>query len=313
MRGKQEIRSQLIVPRALQQDLLYHMHDEVTAGHVGLAKTYGKLSLKYFWKNMYADCEHWVKSCTDFATNKMPKGHTKAPFLPIPVEGSFDRVAVDCLGPFPPTHSNNRYIVIFSDYLTRWPEAFAVPNIAVAETIAELLVDQIFARHGAPRTLLSNRGANFLSKLVLEVCKIINTKKINTTAYHPMTNGLVEKYNLFLAQSLPMYVASNQKDWVLFINLVLFSYRVSPNATTGDSPFYLLYGRKPRLPIDVNLTPAENLSASVAERRQKLVINLDSAYQIVRENSQRTQQKMKDYHDQNATEPNFQPGDRVWV
>ena len=239
-------------------------------------------------------------------------GHIKAPMLPIQVEGPFDRVAVDCLGQFPPTHSNNRYIVIFSDYLTRWPEAFAVPNIT-AETIAELLVDQTFVRHGAPRTLLSDRGANFLSKLVLEVCKIINTKKINTTAYHPVTNGLVEKYNIFLAQSLSMYVASNQKDWDSFINLVLFAYRVSLNATTGDSPFYLLYRREPRLPIDVNLTPAENLSASVAEHHQKLVTNLNSAYQIVCENTQRTQQKMKDYHDQNATKPSFQPGERVWV
>ena len=200
----------------------------------------------------------------------MPKIHTKAPLLPIPVEGPVDRVAIDCLGPFPPIHSNNRYIVIFSDYLTRWPEAFAVRNIT-ADTIAELLVDQIFARHGTPRTLLSDRGANFLSTLVLEVCKIINTKKINTTAYHPVTNGLEEKYNLFLAQSSSMYVASNKKDWDSFINLVLFAYRVSPNTTTGDSPFYLLYGCEPRLPIDVNLTPAENLSASVAEHRQKLV------------------------------------------
>ena len=109
-------------------------------------------------------------------------------------------MAVDCLGPFPPSHSNNRYIVVFSDYLTHWPEAFPVPNVK-ASTIAELLVDEILARHRAPRTLLSDQGTNFLSKLVLEVCKIINTRKINTTAYHPVTNGCVESLNGMLAQS----------------------------------------------------------------------------------------------------------------
>ena len=106
-----------------------------------------------------------------------------------------------------------------------------------------------------------------------------------------MTNGLVEKYNLFLAQSLSMYVASNKKVWDSFINLVLFAYRVSPNATTGDSSFYLLYGHEPRLPIDVSLTTAENLSASVAEHNQKLVTNLNSTHEIVHKNTQCIQQK----------------------
>ena len=155
------------------------MHDKVTAGHLGLSKTYEKLRQKYYWKNMYADCAHWVKTCADCSTRKIPKRHPKAPLLPIPVERPFDRVAVDCSAPFPATHSNNRYIVIFTDYLTRWPEGFAISNVE-ATTIAELLVDHILARHGAPRTLLSDRGANFLSKLVLAVCDIIHTKKLST-------------------------------------------------------------------------------------------------------------------------------------
>ena len=155
------------------------MHDKVTAGHLGLSKTYEKLRQKYYWKNMYADYAHWVKTCADCSTRKIPKRHPKAPLLPIPVERPFDRVAVDCSAPFPATHSNNWYIVIFTDYLTRWPEGFAVSNVE-ATTIAELLVDHILARHGAPRTLLSDRGANFLSKLVSAVCDIIHTKKLNT-------------------------------------------------------------------------------------------------------------------------------------
>ena len=88
---------------------------------------------------------------------KTPRTTTKAPLLPIPVEGPFDRVGVDCVGPFPPSRSGNRYLV-FSDYLTRWPEAFAVPCIK-APVIANLFINQIMARHGAPRTLLSDRGS----------------------------------------------------------------------------------------------------------------------------------------------------------
>ena len=75
----------------------------------------------------------------------------------------------------------NRYVVVFSEYLTKWVEAFPVPSIE-APVIARLLVDEIFTSLGAPRTLLSDRGSNFLCSLVTEVCRLLNTKKVNTTA-----------------------------------------------------------------------------------------------------------------------------------
>ena len=144
---------------------------------------------------------------------KRPSHKIRGPLLPIPVDGAFDRVAVDCLGPF-------RLPILAT--VTSWfsptiativmAEAFAVPSIDAA-TIAGLLVDEILCRHGAPRTLLSDHGGNFLSKLVSEVCRIMNTRKLNTSAYHPQSDGLVERFNGTLAQSLSMYVSSNQKDW----------------------------------------------------------------------------------------------------
>ena len=90
---------------------------------------------------------------------------------------------------------------MFSDYLTKWPEAFAVPTID-AHVIAKLFVHEIIGRHGAPRTLLSDRGQNFLSKLLKEICRLVNTVKVFTTSYHPQTDGLVERLNGTLVQSL---------------------------------------------------------------------------------------------------------------
>lgn len=152
---------------------------------------------------------------------KSPKQRQTAPVLPIPVEGTFDRVAVDCLGPFPVSDSGNRYIVVFSEYLTCYPEAFAVPSIDTP-TIADLLVNQVLPRHGALRTLLSDRGSNFLSSLVKEVCFLVDTKKTYTTSYHPQCDGPVERFNGTLAQSLSHYVSSSQKDWDQYLNSVLW-------------------------------------------------------------------------------------------
>ena len=138
--------------------------------------------------------------------------------------------------------------------------------------IARLLVDEIIARHGAPRVLLSDRGTNFLSRLVAEVCKIFQIQKVNTSSYHPQTDGLVERFNSTLCQSLSMYVARNQKDWDDFIPLILFAHRTSISEAIGDSPFYCLYGREPRLPVDVKFLPpaADDLSTSVLDHRKRI-------------------------------------------
>lgn len=125
---------------------------------------------------MYGDIDRWCKSCVDCAMKKSPRNRLKAPLLPIPVENAFDRLAVDCLGPFPLSNTRNRYVVVLPEYLTRWPEAFAVLSTDAA-TIACLLVNHIVTTHGASRTLFSERGNNFLSALVRLVCDLRNTKK----------------------------------------------------------------------------------------------------------------------------------------
>ena len=176
-------------------------------------------------------------------------------------------------------------------------------------------MDEVIARHGAPRVLLSDRGKNFLSKVVADVCKIFQIHKVNTSSYHPQTDGLVERFNSTLCQSLSMYVSKNQKDWDDFIPLVLFAHRTSVLEVIGDSPFYVLYGREPRLPVDVKYLPpvADDVTTSVFEHRKRIVEKLELAQNLARENLQRAQQKMKDYYDQGAKEPIFVVGQRVWV
>ena len=308
-RNARESFSQLVVPAVLRFEILSNVHDHIAGVHFGLNKTFSKLKQRYWWKGMFKDVEHWVKSCVECSMRKSPRNSKKAPLLPIPVEGAFDRVAVDVLGPFPPSSKGSRYILVFSDYLTRWVEALSVPSVE-ATVIARLLIDEIISRHGAPRVLLSDRGTNFLSKVVAEVCKIFQIQKVNTSSYHPQTDGLVERFNSTLCQSLSMYVSKNQKDWDEFIPLVLFAHRTSVLDAIGDSPFYVLYGREPRLPIDVKYLPpaADDLSTSVLDYRKRVVEKVELAQNLARENLQRAQQKMKDYYDQKTKKPVFEVG-----
>ena len=312
-RHLQSLCSQVVIPASLCHEVISACHDAPTASHFSTHKTYEKIRRRYFWPGMFRDIDHWCRTCVDCAMKKVPRGQRKAPLLPIPVEGAFDRVAMDILGPLPVTNDGNRYIIVFSDYYTRWPEAFALPSID-APRIAQLIVDAIVARHSAPRTLLSDRGPNFLATIVQEVCRLINTRRQHTTAYHPQTDGLVERFSGTLVEGLAMYVSSNQKDWDKHIPMVLFAYRVSPNATTGESPFYLLYGREPRLPIDVALLlPTSNLLPSVAEHRARIVQRLEEAQKIISSNTQLAQQRMKLQYDKTSAPVHYEIGSKVWV
>ena len=120
---------------------------------------------------------------------------------PIPVGGAFDRLGVDIIQ-FPRSKDGNRYAVVFIDYLTKWPEVFAVAD-QTAHTIAQLLVEQIISRHGVPA---EDQSANFLSGFIKEVCRILGIKQLNTTAYHPQTDGLVERFNHTLTAMLSKVV-----------------------------------------------------------------------------------------------------------
>ena len=144
---------------------------------------------------MNSDVTRFCRSC-DICQRTVAKGRVvNVPLGKMPViDTAFDRVAVDIVGPiFPATENGNRYILTMVDYATRYPEAQPLKDIH-AETVAEALVN-MFARVGIPKQILSNQGSQFLSAVMKEVCRLLSVKQMVTTPYHPMCNGLVEKFN----------------------------------------------------------------------------------------------------------------------
>ena len=150
-------------------------------------------------------------------------------------------------------YGGNQYALVFVNYLTKWPEVFPIPD-QTAATIARIFVKEIISRHGVPAELLSDRGRSFLSDLMQEVYQLMGVHKLNTTAYHPQTDGLVERFNRTLTDMLAKSVERNGHDWDQHLPFVLFAYRASLQASTQESPFYLLYGRDPRLPTETALS-----------------------------------------------------------
>ena len=136
------------------------------------------------------------------------------------------------------------------DYLMKWPEVFPTPD-QTALNIAKLLVEQVISRHGVQVELLSDSGSAFLSHLMQEVCQLLGIHRVNTTAYHPQTDGLVKRFNRTLIDMLAKRLERNGRDWDTQIPYVLFAYRASLQESTGESPFFLTHGRDPRLPTEL--------------------------------------------------------------
>jgi hypothetical protein len=244
-------RQRIVIPEIMRETILKLCHDDMSGGHLGFKKTWPKISSRYFWKNMYTDTEKWIKSCTNCAKRKTPTNITKVDLNPI--NGAiypFEMLGVDILCGLPETGAKNKYILVFTDYLTRWAEAFPLKKMD-AKSIAKLFIDEIVCRYSAPNTLLSDQGAQFMSTLLRNICDYLKTKKINTTAYHPQCNGLTERFNATLCQILSMYIKNNQTDWDEYLKTALFAYNTSKQETTLLSPFEILNGRQPRLPSDL--------------------------------------------------------------
>ena len=213
----------------------------------------------------------------------------------------------------PVTSSGNKYVVVFLDYMTKWVEAFPTSD-QQAPTIASLLVEHIICRHGVPEELLSDRGSNFLSELILELCSLTGMKKINTSGYHPQTDGLVEKFNSTIQGMMAKTGDANVMEWDKQLPFLLFAYRTVVQESTRESPFYLLYGRDPRLPSGTILDQSRTTYlVDLDDYRTELVVNLKKARELALQNIQQAQEKQKAFYDRQSKSLPYRVGDRVMV
>ena len=276
----QEERQLLVVPDSMVPEVLAKLRNN--GGHFGEEKTLNRVAERFWWPGCTRAVENYVASCVKCQQRKMPVKKTKAALQTVPVGGPFEMLAMDFLGPLPTTEQGNKYILVVADYFTKWTEAFPLQD-QTAKTTAETLVNEVIMRFGMPIVLHSDQGRNFESALVREVCKLLGIRKSRTTAYHPQGDGLVERMNMTLVESLSKYVDTNQKDWDKWMATVLFAYCTSAQSSTGYSPYELLFGRTARLLVDTELDQRLPSPNTTDEYLSKLKRNLRQAKEIVDE------------------------------
>ena len=219
------------------------------SGHLGRDKTTQRIPRRFYWPTVFKDVKEYCQSCPECQLTSS-RGRNRVPMLPLPiVEEPFSRIAMDVVGPLPKTGQGHHYILVVCDYSIHYPEAIPLRKFT-APAIAEQLVE-LFTQHGIPREILTDQGTNFTSQLLQELYKMLGVRPICTTPYHPQTDGLVEHFNQMLKQMLRRLITGEGWNWNKLLPYVLFAYREVPQASTGFSPFKLLYGRDPQGLLDV--------------------------------------------------------------
>ncbi|KAI9551348.1 hypothetical protein GHT06_005864 [Daphnia sinensis] len=156
-----------------------------------------------------------------------------------------------------------------------------------AQTIAKILVNKIFTKYGSPEVVLTDQGTNFLSSLIEEVCKLFKIRRIRTTAYHPQTDGLVERFNRTLCDMLACYVADEPEKWDKYLPFVTFAYNTAKQASIRETPFYLFFGREPIMPNDIKI----NRRYETGKKPKNWQENISSKQQQDRKNTTTTTRK----------------------
>jgi len=293
------------------ESILHNLHGNILTGHFGIEATYNRARSRYYWPNQYKTIVEHIKSCDTCQRQGAPVPHEE--LHPIPVGQPFDRVGIDIVGPLSITGQGNRYIVVATEYLTKWPEAKALKDTK-ATTIAKFIYEDIICRHGCPKVLLSDQGTPFVNELVDSLCKLMTVHHRLSAAYHPQTNGLTERFNKTLCNTLAKYVSDYGDTWDTFLESALFAYRSLQNHTTKHSPFKLLYGREGRLPIDIQDTKQATSETLDQQLQQHIRFITDDLQQIrleARQNIGKAQEKQKYYHDQGIKPQKFNIGDKV--
>ena len=256
---------QIVLPKNVRVQVMKLVHCGLFSGHQGTGKTFDRVTSSFYWPGAHGDITRFCQSC-DVCQRTDSKGRvTKVPLEKmLVIEVPFQRVAVDLVGPInPASDRGHKYILTVVDYATRYPEAVALKHIDT-ESVAEALIS-IFSHVGIPKEILSDCGTQFTSEMMKEVSHLLSLKQLTTTSYHPICNGLVEKFNGTLKNMLRKLCEEKPKDWDRFVAQLLFAYREVPQTTLGFSPFELLYGRSVRGPIAIlkELWTGEKVSSDV--------------------------------------------------
>ena len=309
---QREIKGSMTYPMVLPAD--YHgralkgCHDDV--GHLGRDRTLSLLRDRFYWIGMSADTASHVARCGRCIRRKsLPP---RASLVNITTTHPLEMVCVDFLS-LEPSKGGIENILVVTDHFTRYAQAFPTKN-QTAKTTAQVLFDNSVVHYGFAARIHSDQGRNFESRIISHLCKLAQVEKSHSTLYHAMGNGQVERFNRTLLDMLGTLDPDQKANWKKYVPSLVHAYNCTRHESTGYSPFHLMFGRNPRLPVDlVFRRKEENNEESYPDYIKGLKGQLEYAYSLAAANVAKSQEYQQASYNQKVRGTSLQWGDRVLV
>ena len=297
---------QLLVPECLQREVLQGLHDN--AGHQCGERTEALIRERFYWPIIRTSVLEWLASCKRCTLAKMPYKPVRSPMESILATRPLEVVCMD----FTKLEraGGKADVLVITDAFTKFTVAVATKD-QTAQTTAKAFVHEWLCKYGTPARIHSDQGANFEGR---HLCTMYGMKKSRTTPYHPQGNGQTERFNRMLHGLLRSLPEEKKRRWPEYLQELVYSYNVTPHASTGHSPFYLMFGRHARLPVDLLFgtdTPVEggNDESWVSLHQQRL----QEVYATVNRRLQQGATARKLAFDRKATDQPIPVGTLVYV
>lgn len=300
----------IYLPASMTKALLQACHDDpMTGAHFSFYRTYNKIKCLYWWPAMKSTIQSYIQSCLLCKQYNISRYKRHGHLRPItPPEGPFQLIGIDYCGPLKRTPRENQYVLIITDYFTRHVTAVALPN-CTAETTAQALFNEYFCKYGVPSVILSDQGSHFRNQLMENIKYLIGYNHIYSTPYHPQTNAIVERFNATFIPQIAKLQDTQSNNWDEYLQAVVFAYNTGLHKSTKYSPYELLFGRSPRLPISVRSSHFSFVKPN--DYFEQLRKTLRIYHQAARLHILSQQNNNKQLYDRNRLDPLYKIGDTV--
>ncbi|CAI7867914.1 unnamed protein product [Closterium sp. NIES-53] len=254
----------------LRQLLLEEFHDVLYAGHFGSNKTLAGIAKVYYWPHKANDVQKFVTSCDTCQRMKSSKQKKAGLLQPLPVpEQPWQVVSLDFITGLPPTNAGHDAILVVIDKFSKMGYFIPTHTTARTEETAQLFLKHIISQHGIPTTLISDRDPKFTSKFWKELMSLMGTRLAMSSTYHPQTDGQTERLNQIVEQLLRAACKDDINKWDSHLPVLEFAYNNAKHAATGETPFFLCYGRHPLTPqqptVPATVQPAHDFVTTMQQ------------------------------------------------
>lgn len=291
------------------EHIIKDFHESTLGGHQGVIRTFNRLKKYYSFPKMISKIKSFIKKCDSCQRNKFQRNQKNPMKITSTSNYPFEKIFLDIVGPISPiSHSGNKYILTMQDDLTKFSVGIPIPN-QEAQLIAKTFSEHFICNYGCPTSIQTDQGSNFMSNFFKELCVILNIKKLNSTAYHPESQGALERSHRTLGEYLRNYTCADPANWDHWIPYAIFVYNSTPHSQTKYMPFELLFGHKPTLPNCMTKSPEPVYNHD----NYNLILKnyLQNCWKIAKENLLIEKQKSKEAYDKNVHFDSFNEGDMV--